>query len=82
VATISHGNVVVMGTEACGNVRIATTPSISAAQALESGFAYAGGRAAEDVMVRGAGLEIVSVAPPEYQAGEAFAGPIGSGYDR
>ncbi len=80
-ATISHGNVVVMGTESWGNVRIATAPSIDAAGALENGFAFAGGRAAEDVMIRGPQLEIVPVAPPQYQAGEAFAGPIGSGYD-
>ncbi len=81
LATISHGNVVVMGTEAWGNVRIATTAAINAAQALENGFAYAGGRAAGDVMIRAPRLEIVPVAPPQYQAGEAFAGPIGTGYD-
>jgi hypothetical protein len=81
VATISHGNVVVMGTEAWGNVRIATTPAVSAAQALELGFGYAGGRAPEDVMIRGAALEIVPIAPRRYQAGEAFAGPLGAGYE-
>jgi hypothetical protein len=81
-ATISHGNLVLIGTEAWGNVRIATTrPSISADQALEIGFTYAGGRAANDSMVRGTRLEIVPVAPPQYQAGEAFAGPVGAGYD-
>ena len=81
-ATISHGNVVLMGTETWGNVSMeTTTPRISAAQALETGFAYAGGHAANDVMVRGPRLEIVPVAPPQYQAGEAFAGPVGTGYE-
>jgi hypothetical protein len=80
-ATISHGNLVLMGTEAWGNVRIGTKPSLSADQALETGFIYAGGRAPNDSIVRGPRLEIVPVAPPQYQAGEAFAGPVGAGYD-
>ncbi|HEX9726607.1 MAG TPA: hypothetical protein VGC53_20180, partial [Vicinamibacteria bacterium] len=42
-ASINHGNLVVIGTEAWGNVRIETTPKISSEQALENGFAYAGG---------------------------------------
>jgi hypothetical protein len=81
-ATINHGNIVVMGTEAWGNVRIATTtPSVGANQALEIGFIYAGGRAPNDSIVRAPRLEIVPVAPPQYQAGEAFAGPVGAGYE-
>ncbi len=80
-ASISHGNVVVIGTESWGNVRIDTTASITAAEALETGFAYAGGHGVDDVMVREPRLEIVPVAPPQYQAGEAFAGPVGTGYD-
>jgi len=80
-ASINHGNLVVIGTEAWGNVRIDATPKISSEQALENGFAYAGGHGVDDVMVRELGLEIVPVAPPQFQAGEVFAGPVGSGYD-
>jgi trimeric autotransporter adhesin len=79
-ASISHGNMVVMGAETWANVKIATTPLIKAEQALELGYAYINGPAAHDVMVRQPLLEIVPYAPQEFQAGEAFAGAIGKGY--
>jgi hypothetical protein len=79
-ASISHGNLVVIGTESWGNVSIDTTAKLSAAQAQEAGFAYAGGRTSEDVVVRDPQLEIVPFAPPEHQHGEAFGGPVGAGY--
>ncbi len=80
-ATVSHGNLVLIGTESWGDVRgLSTVPRVSGAQALEAGFAYAGGRSAIDELLRGATLEIVPVAPQEHQAGERFAGPVGAGY--
>ncbi len=80
VATISHGNLVVAGAETWGNARVATTPKVTADQALDAGFGYANGRGAEDVIVRAPRLEIVPFAPPQHQAGEAFAGRVGQGY--
>ena len=80
-ATINHGNLVVVGTEVWGDVRgLEATPAVRDADALQAGFAYAGGRAASDVLVRAPALEIVPTAPAEFQAGEAFAGPLGAGY--
>jgi hypothetical protein len=80
-ATISHGNLILLGTEAWGNVRgLDATPRLSVEQALEAGFGYADGRRAEDVIVRTPRLEIVPVAPAELQEGEAFVGAIGQGY--
>jgi hypothetical protein len=79
-ATISHGNVVLLGAETWADVHIATTPRLSAEQALETGFNYANGRGADDAIVRAPRLELVPFAPPEHQQGEAFAGPIGAGY--
>jgi hypothetical protein len=80
-ATINHGNLVVIGTEVWGDVRgLNPAPTMRAADALQAGFAYAEGRAASDVVVREPALEIVPVAPPERQDGEAFSGPMGSGY--
>ncbi len=80
-ASISHGNLVVIGTETWGHVaRLPRVASISAAKALEVGFAYIGGRLSSDQIVRQPALEVVPVAPPEHQAGEAFAGPLGQGY--
>ena len=79
--SISHGNLVVVGTETWGNVRgLEATAAIGAAQAEDAGFAYAEGRAAEDLIVREPRLEVIPFAPADRQNGEAFAGPVGSGY--
>jgi hypothetical protein len=80
-ATISHGNLVLLGTEGWGDVRgLDLNASISAGQALEAGFAHADGRSAEDVIVRKPRLEIIAYAPQEFQNDEAFAGAVGQGY--
>jgi subtilisin-like proprotein convertase family protein len=79
-ATISHGNLVLLGAESWGNVDLDTQPRITADQASAIGFLYADGRRSEDKLWRKPTLEIVPFAPPEHQAGEAFAGPVGQGY--
>jgi hypothetical protein len=80
-ATISHGNLVVVGTEVWGDVRgLNPAPTMRGADALQAGFGYAEGRTASDVVVREPALEIVPVAPPALPDGEAFAGPMGAGY--
>ena len=79
-ATLSHGNLVLLGTETWGNVRIDTKPSLDAGQAQAIGFAYAGGKATGDLLWKKPKLEIVPFAPAEFQVGEAFGGPAGSGY--
>jgi trimeric autotransporter adhesin len=80
-ASIDHGNLVVVGTETWGNVRgLSTVPKIDAAAAMAAGFAYAGGRAVADEVLRQPALEIVPAAQPGAERGAAFAGPIGSGY--
>ncbi len=78
--TISHGNVVVMGTESWGNVSLDTLPYMSADQAVDAGFVHVGGREAVDVVLKEPALEIVPVAPQELQAGEKFDGEAGTGY--
>jgi hypothetical protein len=81
VATINHGNLVVVGTEVWGNVRgLNATPTLQAADAVQAGFLYADGRAASDVVVREPALEIVPVAPQEMQDGAAYTGSVGAGY--
>jgi trimeric autotransporter adhesin len=79
-ASISHGNMVVMGAETWGNVKLDVAPRIKAEVAVEAGFAHADGRAAHDLMVREPRLEIIPFAPPELQADEAFTGGVGKGY--
>jgi hypothetical protein len=81
LATISHGNLVLVGTEVWGDVHLpSAAPTLGAAQALEAGFAYADGRSPEDVMLREPTLGIVPVAPAEFEQGEGYVGPVGSGY--
>lgn len=80
-ATISHGNLVLLGTETWGDVRgLDVAPRVSVQQATEAGFAYADGRTGEDRIVRDPVLEILPFAPPQHQDGEAFGGTIGQGY--
>ncbi len=79
-ATIVKGNLVLIGTENWGNVRLAGGARLNAAQALEKGFAHAEGRIPQDEMVREAQLEVVPLAPAEHQITGRFQGPIGKGY--
>jgi uncharacterized repeat protein (TIGR01451 family) len=79
-ATISHGNLVLLGTETWGNVVLDSHPVITDKQALAIGFAYAEGKDPADELWRGPTLEIVPYAPKQHQSGEAFVGPVGEGY--
>jgi hypothetical protein len=79
-STLNSGNMVVLGTETWGNARIDVAPLVKPEQALELGFAFAGGRGAEDVIEREARLEVIPFSPSRYQAGEGFRGPVGKGY--
>jgi subtilisin-like proprotein convertase family protein len=79
-ATINNGNLVLIGTEAWGNVRIGTKPVISSDDALRIGYNYAGGQQSGDKMWMKPQLEIVPFAPADLQNGEAYAGPVGQGY--
>ena len=80
-ASVSHGNLAVVGAETWGHVRgLSTVPKVSAAEALAAGFAHAGGGSAMDELLRPPALEIVPVAPPEHERGNGFGGPLGAGY--
>ncbi|HYH47683.1 MAG TPA: endopeptidase, partial [Thermoanaerobaculia bacterium] len=79
--SISHGNLVVLGTEVWGNVRgLDPNPRLTAADALVAGFTYAGGRSVMDELLRQPTLEILPTAPRQHQLGEGFGGPVGAGY--
>jgi hypothetical protein len=80
VASISHGNLVTIGTETWGNVAaLSAQPELPAEAALHAGFAFADGPAAEDVILQPARLEVVPVAP-ELQAAGAAAEAARPGY--
>jgi hypothetical protein len=81
VATLNHGNLVLLGADGWGDVRgLDAVPRLSASDALAAGFAYADGRRPEDLVVRVPRLEIVPYAPQEFQDGDAFMGSPGQGY--
>ena len=80
-ASISHGNLVTVGTETWGNVSLrSVTPQVSQDQALEAGFAFVDGRTGHDEITKAPSLEIIPFAPPDQQAGEGFSGAVGKGY--
>jgi subtilisin-like proprotein convertase family protein len=80
VAVINNGNLILVGTETWGNALVDTQPRITEEQAISLGFAFAGGKATSDKLWKKPNLEIVPTAPQEFQVGEGFAGPVGSGY--
>ncbi|HSP07665.1 MAG TPA: endopeptidase, partial [Acidobacteriota bacterium] len=78
--TINHGNLVIVGAENWGNVKISTIPKIGPAEALNRGFAYAGGRTVDDNLWKEPVLEIIPIAPSKFETGAGLSGPVGSGY--
>jgi hypothetical protein len=81
VATISHGNLVLVGTETWGNIRdLSVRPEIPAEAALQAGYAFAEGPSPDETLLQQPKLELIPFAPAQFQSGEAFAGPIGQGY--
>ncbi len=81
VVTISHGNVVLLGTQRFGRVSVDTRPALSEGEALEAGFAGVGGRAALDTLVRDPLLELMTTDATGAAPDAAFAGAPGAGYD-
>ncbi|HET8647007.1 MAG TPA: PepSY domain-containing protein, partial [Vicinamibacteria bacterium] len=80
-ATISHGNLVVIGTETWGNAAVDIGPAVAAEFALDAGFAQAGGRALADVLLQEPALEVIPVAPLGRQQGDLYVGEVGAGYE-
>ena len=61
-AVINSGNIILQGAATWGNVKIDATPRITAEQAVELGFQYAGGRLAKDLIWKKPALEIIPTA--------------------
>lgn len=64
-ATISHGNLVLIGTEGWGDVRIRTLPLVAAEQAMERGLSRAGLTHSPKNVLKDASLEVVPVSEGE-----------------
>jgi hypothetical protein len=80
-ASVSHGNLVVIGTENWGNARLSVAPEVGPEFALAEGFARAGGRTVADLMLQEPALEVVPVAPLQRQQGDLYVGEVGAGYE-
>ena len=80
VAVINGGNLVLLGTSTWGNAIVDPRPEVREDEVWGIAFSFVGGRKASDEIWQKPSLEIVPVAPQQFQAGEAFAGPIGLGY--
>ena len=78
--TISHGNLVLLGTETWGRARVDVMPAVDGAAALDLGFAYVEGRTPADTILREPTLEVIPVSPASSQ-GAIWAGPVGGGYE-
>ncbi|WP_174256976.1 PepSY domain-containing protein [Myxococcus xanthus] len=76
-ATISHGNLILIGTEAWANVRIDTRPRLAPQDALVSGNGFVGLNTSPQTLWQQPTLEIAPVA----LAGESFNGAVGTGYE-
>src|SRR5262245_48611412 len=57
-AVINSGNIILQGAATWGNVNIDTNPRISAEQAMDLGFQYAGGKLSQDLIWKKPALEI------------------------
>jgi hypothetical protein len=76
-ASISHGNLVAIGTDTWGNVaELSPRPELPAEAALYAGFAFVDGPTGEDVLLQPARLEVIPVAS-ELEATDAGASPAG-----
>jgi trimeric autotransporter adhesin len=79
-ATISHGNVVLMGAGGWSNVALpGITPTLAADTAVAHGFAYAEGRSADDEVSEPV-LEIVGSGHAALVAEKSGAGAVAGGY--
>jgi trimeric autotransporter adhesin len=79
VAVVNSGNIILQGAATWGNVKIDTNPKISAQQAMDLGFLYAGGKVSADLIWKEPALEIIPISPSNFNI-ENFAGQVGTGY--
>ena len=61
-ATLSHGNLVLLGTERWANVALDAKPRLTGDEAVAAGFAYTGGKTPRDRVIAAPSLAIVPVA--------------------
>jgi alpha-tubulin suppressor-like RCC1 family protein len=80
-ATVSHGNLVMIGTAQWGNAQINTIPKITADDALKRGFQFVDGQTSADKILSQPVLEIIPAAPLNMQDGDRYIGAVGKGYN-
>jgi hypothetical protein len=76
-ATISHGNLILLGTESWSNVGIDTRPTLAPGDALVAGSGFAGLNSSPQSIWLQPTLELAPIA----RQGESFNGAVGTGYE-
>ncbi|MCI0657636.1 MAG: endopeptidase [Acidobacteria bacterium] len=78
--TVNHGNLVLLGTESWGNVRIRPKPRIDAPEAERVGFNFLGGRQEGDAISKAPELQILPFTPAGRERAFRNTGPLEGGY--
>ncbi len=81
VATINHGNLVLIGTESWSNVSMDTKPAFSSEHAIAAAGDYMGLYETPSSLWKEASLEIVPMTREGTQNGQSFIGNFGQGYE-
>ncbi|WP_224361763.1 endopeptidase [Hyalangium versicolor] len=79
-AVISHGNLILLGTEAWAQPKVATKPAMTAQQAMASAGDYLGLLETPGELWKEPTLEIAPMARADVQQGQTFIGTFGQGY--
>jgi hypothetical protein len=80
-ATINHGNLILLGTEAWKNTSVSTRPVVTPEQAMALGGDYLGMLETPSNLFQRPELEIVPIARADMANGQTFVGALGQGYE-
>jgi len=80
-ATINHGNLILLGTEAWGNVQASIKPMVTSQDAVALGNLHAGLIASPSELWMQPTLEIAPMVRTENEKGQTFIGTLGHGYE-
>jgi hypothetical protein len=78
-ASISHGNLVLIGTESWANVTASTQAAVSSSKALEAGLGHLGFIQSPQALWKNPELELLPHAPPFADVNGSFQGMVGQG---
>jgi hypothetical protein len=80
VATINHGNLILIGTESWANASVGIKPALAAEDAVAKGSEYLGLAETPSLVWQQPSLEVLPMARADAQSGQTFIGQFGQGY--